>query len=97
VNRRVKEEETRRHVTVIAEGKDAPTGSTVRHCLSLSFGLAVMASVAAYVLAFLLFTIHEEIGISADAALPIAVWTFLTVFLGSLIGYLARKAGLGRR
>lgn len=72
--------------------KDAHTGRTVlfggprlertlKHCLLLSFGLAVMASAATYVLAFFLFTIHEEIGISADAALPIAVWTFPIVFL----------------
>ena len=82
---------------MIAEGNERTTGRTVKHCLSLSFGLAVIASVATYILAFFLFTIHEEIGISADAALPIAVWTFPIVFLGSLIGYLATKAGVGRR
>jgi hypothetical protein len=38
-----------------------------------------------------LFTIHEEIGISADAALPIAGCTFPIVFLSSLIGYLVKK------
>ena len=52
-----------------------------------------MASVAAYFMAFLLFTIHEEIGISTDAALPIAGCTFPIVFLGSLIGYLVKKVG----
>lgn len=87
--------------------RDARTGSTLfdkaivelalKHCLSLSFGVALIASVAAYVLAYFLFTIHEEIGISADAALPIALWTFPIMFLGTLIGYLARKAGPGRR
>jgi hypothetical protein len=41
----------------------------MRYALWLSFGLALMASVAAYLLAFFLFTIHEVIGISADAAL----------------------------
>ncbi len=49
-----------------------------------------MASVAAYFLAFFLFTIHEEIGISTDAALPIAGCTFPIVFLGGL-GYLVKK------
>jgi hypothetical protein len=42
---------------------------------------------------FFLFTIHEEIGISTDAALPIASCTFPIVFLGSLIGYLVKKVG----
>ena len=69
----------------------------LKYCLSLSFGVALTASVAAYVLAYFLFTIHEEIGISSDAALPIAVWTFPIIFLGTLIGYVARKAGLGKR
>ena len=61
-----------------------------KRSLWVSFGLALMASVAAYFLAFFLFTIHEEIGISADAALPIAGCTFPIVFLGSL-GYLVKK------
>ncbi len=72
-------------------------GLALKHCLVLSFGVALTASAAAYVLAYFLFTIHEEIGISSDAALPIAVWTLPITFLGTLIGYLARKAGLGRR
>jgi hypothetical protein len=72
-------------------------GTGSKHCLSLSCGVALTASVAAYVLAYFLFTIHEEIGISSDAALPIAVWTFPIMFLGTLIGCLARKVGLGRR
>ena len=66
---------------------------TIKRSLWLSLGLALMASVAAYFLAFFLFTIHEEIGISADVALPIAGCTFPIVFLGSLIAYLVKKAG----
>jgi hypothetical protein len=66
---------------------------TIKRSLSVSFGLALMASVAAYFLAFFLFTIHEEIGISAGAALPIAGCTFPIVFLGSLIGCLVKKVG----
>ncbi len=64
---------------------------TIKRSLWVSFGLALMASVAAYFLAFFLFTIHEEIGISTDAALPIAGWTFPIVLLGSLIGCLVKK------
>jgi hypothetical protein len=66
---------------------------TIKRGLWVSFGLALMASVAAYFLAFFLFTIHEEIGISADAALPIAGCTFPIVFLGSLIRHLVKKVG----
>ncbi len=70
---------------------------TLKHCLFLSAGLAVIASAAMYVLAYFLFTIHEEIGISADAALPLALWTSPIVFLGSLVGCFVRKARLGAR
>ncbi len=66
---------------------------TIKPSLWVSFGLALTASVAAYLLAFFLFTIHEEIGISADAALPVAGCTFPIVFLGSLIGCLVKKVG----
>ena len=66
---------------------------TIKRSLWVSSGLALMASVADYFLAFFLFTIHEEIGVSADAALPIAVCTFPIVLVGSLIAYLAKKVG----
>ena len=69
---------------------------TIKRSLWLSFGLALMSSVAAYFLAFFLFTIHEEIGISVDVALPIAICTFPVVFLGSLIVYQVKRFG-GRR
>ena len=71
----------------------APVEPTIKCRLWLSFGLALMASVAAYLMAFFLFTIHEEIGVSADAALPIAGCTFPIVFLGSLIVYLVKRLG----
>ena len=61
---------------------------TPKHGLSLSVALAGIASVAIYVLAYLLFTIYEEIGIPPNAALPLALWTFPVAFLASLVGYL---------
>ena len=70
---------------------------TLSHGLFLSAGLAVIASAAVYVLAYCLFTIHEEIGISADTASPLALWTFPIVFLGSMVGCLVRKARPGAR
>ena len=66
----------------------------LKHCLSLSFGVALTASVAAYVLAYFLFTIHEEIGISSDAALPIAAWTFSIIFGGPSLATWPRNLAL---
>ncbi len=69
----------------------------LKRCLSLSVALAGIASVAIYVLAYLLFTIHDEIGIPPDAALPLALWTFPVAFLASLVGYLLWKTDPGTR
>ena len=63
----------------------------------LSAGLAVIASGAVYVLAYFLFAIHEEIGISTDAALPLALWTFPVVFLASVVGCFVRRGRPGPR
>jgi hypothetical protein len=71
--------------------------ATLSHGLFLSAGLAVIASAAVYVLAYFLFTTHEEIGIRADAAFPLALWTFPVVFLGSMVAFLVVKARLGKR
>jgi len=70
---------------------------TLKHGLFLSIGLAVTASAAMYLLAYFLFTIHEEIGISADAALPLAIWTFPIALMGFIVGFLLRKAPPGTR
>ncbi|MGA8149853.1 MAG: hypothetical protein WB952_02820 [Terriglobales bacterium] len=70
---------------------------TLKRFLSLSVAVAGIASVAIYVLAYLLFTIHEEIGIPPDAALPLALWTFPVVFLASFVGYLLWKTNSGIR
>jgi len=65
---------------------------TLKHSVFLSAALAVAASAALYLLAYFLFTIHEEIGISADAALPLALWACPIIFLGSLVRYFVSKA-----
>jgi hypothetical protein len=70
---------------------------TLSRGLFLSAGLAVIASAAVYVLAYLLLTIHEEIGISADAALPLGLWAFPVVFLASVVGCLVGKTHPGKR
>ncbi len=78
-----------KRVTVLPCG--APVGRALKHCLARAAGLAVVASAAVYVLAYFLFTIHEEIGISADAAPPLALWCFPIAFLGSLFTFLLRN------
>ncbi len=61
--------------------------------LGWSLLLAALTSIAVYGLAFEFFTVHEEAGIPAQAAWPIACWTFPIVFLGSAVVFAARKAG----
>jgi hypothetical protein len=70
---------------------------TPKHGLLVSAALAGIASAAVYVVTFLLFTIHEEIGIRPDAALHLAQWTFPVAFLASFVGYWHWKAGPKRR
>ena len=59
---------------------------TLKHGLLVSAALAGIAAAAIYVLASLLFTIHEKIGIRPDAALHLAQWTFPVAFLASFVG-----------
>ena len=66
---------------------------TLKHGLLVSAALAGIVSAAVYVLAFLLFTIHEEIGIPPDEALHLAQWTFPVAFLVSFVGYWHWKTG----
>lgn len=57
--------------------------------LSLVMGLA--GGVAAYALAWGLFTTHPELGMGPRNALTIAAWTAPLVFLGSLIYFAIRE------
>ena len=70
---------------------------TLMHGLLISAILAGIASAAIYVLAYLLFTIHEEIGIPPESALHLAGWASPVAFLASFIGYHIWKAGPKRR
>ena len=57
--------------------------------LSLVMGLA--GGVAAYALAWGLFTTHPELGMESGQAFTIATWTAPLVFLGSLIYFAVRE------
>lgn len=63
----------------------------LKYCLSRSAGFAVIAALAIYLLTYFLSTTHEETGISADVAFPIALWAFPVAFLGSMVVLLVRK------
>jgi lipopolysaccharide export LptBFGC system permease protein LptF len=67
----------------------------LKYCFSRSAGLAVIVSLAIYLLTYFLLTTHAEIGISADVAFPIALWTFPVAFLGSMLVLLVKKARPG--
>ena len=64
--------------------------------LLLSLTFAVGSSLAAYALAWGLFTPHEELGIPSSAALTIAAWTLPIAFLLSVLIFAARSAGARR-
>lgn len=64
--------------------------------LLLSITYAVGTSLAAYALAWGLFTTHEELGIPPGAALTIAAWILPIAFLLSVIIFAARSAGARR-
>lgn len=66
---------------------------TLKYGLLVSAALAGITSAAIYVVAYLLFTIHEEIGIPPNVALHLAQWTFPVVFLASFVGYWLWKSG----
>jgi lipopolysaccharide export LptBFGC system permease protein LptF len=59
--------------------------------LVFSFALGIAGGLAAYALAWGLFTTHQELGMEPKSALTIAAWTAPLVFLGSLI-YFALRA-----
>ncbi len=66
---------------------------TLKYGLLVSAALAGITSAAIYVVAYLLFTIHEEIGIPPNVALYLAQWTFPVVFLAIFLGYWLWKSG----
>ncbi len=59
--------------------------------LVLSLALGVGGGLAAYALAWGLFTTHPELGMESGNAFSIAAWTAPLVFLGSLIYFSLRE------
>jgi len=59
--------------------------------LALSLLLGLGGGLAAYALAWGLFTTHPELGMEAASGRSIALWVAPLVFLGSLIYFAARN------
>jgi hypothetical protein len=59
--------------------------------LALSFLLGLAGGLAAYALAWGLFTMHPELGMDPASGRVIALWVAPLVFLGSLIYVAARN------
>ena len=60
--------------------------------LVLSIALGIAGGLAAYALAWGLFTTHPELGMESRNAVTIAAWAGPLIFLGSLV-YFALRAG----
>jgi lipopolysaccharide export LptBFGC system permease protein LptF len=61
--------------------------------LAVSLALGIAGGLAAYALAWGLFTTHQELGMESRNALTIAAWTAPVVFLASLIYFALRSSG----
>ena len=59
--------------------------------LVLSLAIGIAGGLAAYALAWGLFTTHPELGMESRGALTIAAWAAPLVFLGSLIYFAIRE------
>jgi hypothetical protein len=59
--------------------------------LILSVALGIAGGLAAYALAWGLFTTHPELGMESRNALTIAAWAAPLVFLGSVIYFAVRE------
>jgi len=59
--------------------------------LVLSLLLGIGGGLAAYALAWGLFTTHPELGMEVGSALSIAAWTAPLFFVGGLIYFAVRK------
>ena len=57
-----------------------------------SLAFALTASLAAYCLILGLATTHEELNLTREAALPVAWWTFVAAWAGSLLYLVAHHA-----
>lgn len=64
-----------------------------KRILLLSTLIGIGAGLAAYALAWGLFTTHQELGMESRSALSFAVWTTPLAFVAALIYFAIRNAG----
>jgi len=63
---------------------------TFKRNLVLSVAMGIAGGLAAYALAWGLFTTHPELGMESRSALMIAAWAAPLIFLASLIYFAVR-------
>lgn len=66
---------------------------TFKRILLLSILIGFGAGLAAYALAWGLFTTHQELGMDARSALALAAWTMPLAFAAAMIYFAIRNAG----
>lgn len=64
-----------------------------KRILLLSILIGVGAGLAAYALAWGLFTTHQELGMESKSAFAIAAWTAPLAFAASVVYLAARNSG----
>ena len=69
----------------------------IKRSLLRSLGFSLLASLAIYAIAWTFFNIHEEAGVPAQDAFPIAAWAFPVMLLLSSIFLALRNAGTRKR
>jgi hypothetical protein len=72
-------------------GKNPDYSMAFKRNLVLSLLLGIGGGLAAYALAWGLFTTHPELGMEVDSARSIAAWTAPLFFVGSLIYFAVRE------
>jgi hypothetical protein len=78
-------------VTGTILGRPGKVYMAFKRNLVLSVALGIAGGLAAYALAWGLFTTHPELGMESRSALTIAAWIAPLVFLGSLIYFAVRE------
>jgi len=76
--------------------KAARQSMSFQRNLAISAALGIAGGMAAYLLAWGLFTTHQELGMDSRGALTMALWAGPLVFVGSLIYFALRNSGARR-
>lgn len=65
----------------------------LKRSLLRGLGCSLIATAAIYVTALAFFTLHEEVGVPARSAFPIAAWAFPVLLIVASLYFAVRDAG----